>query len=314
MTRIAVIGTGHMGENHVRVLSSMPRVSLVGVYDADRQRARDVAHRYGTRAFATLDGLLEATDAVVIAVPTAAHAAVGMEALAADCHVLMEKPLAADVPAAQALCDEAKRRRRVLMTGFVERFNPAVNRLRQLLHGKQLLYMNLTRVGPGPPPTMPTDIILDLAIHDIDLLLHVFGQTIKELTAVAVGQPHFHAASISLLLSNDALAQLTTNWLPPYKVREIEAATRDQLYRCNLIEQRLIVFERHSPVLERQSPNFDTEPIELHIERQEPLRLELAAFIRAIKGGKVVAPGTEGLQSLSVAQQCRQAAASLAAR
>lgn len=307
MTRIAVIGTGHMGENHVRVLSTMPRVSLVGVYDADRQRARDVAHRYGTRAFATLDGLLEATDAVVIAVPTAAHAAVGLEALAANCHVLMEKPLAADVAEAQTLCDEARRRRRVLMTGFVERFNPAVNRLRQLLQGKELLYMNLTRVGPGPPPSMPTDIILDLAIHDIDLLLHVFGQKIKALTAVAVGRPQLNASSISFLLANDALAQLTTTWLPPYKVRAIEAATRDQLYRCNLIEQRLVVFERQSPV-------FDGEPIELHIERQEPLRLELAAFIRAVKGGKVVAPGIEGLQSLRVAHQCRAAAEDVLAR
>ncbi|HEY3365243.1 MAG TPA: Gfo/Idh/MocA family oxidoreductase [Symbiobacteriaceae bacterium] len=302
MVRVGVIGVGNMGSHHARILSSLPGAELAGVCDADRTRAEAVALRNDTRAFTTPADLLASVEAVVVAVPTEQHAEVGSQALAAGCHVLMEKPLAHDLPAARALCEQAGRAGRLIMTGYVERFNPAVARLKELLPGEELLYLSFTRVGPEPPRSGSTGVILDLAIHDLDLLTHLSGQAVVRTVALAAGNGRQDTASLSFLLSGGGLAHVTANWLTPYKVREVQAATPSHLYRCDLIRQQLTAYSR--------LPEGSYAVHEIPIQAREPLRAELTAFVDAVAAGAAEAPVpcTAGLASLALVAECIAAA------
>ncbi len=302
MVRVGVIGVGNMGSHHARILSDLAGARLVGVYDRGPERARAVAERYGTKAFADMDALLETVEAVVVAVPPEVHHAVGIRALTAGCHVLMEKPLAHDLPSAQALCDQADEVGRHLVVGYVERFNPAVTRLKEMLARERLLYLNFVRVGPEPPRTGNTGVILDLAIHDMDLLLYLSGDDVVHVTALSGMGGQQDTASLSFLLSGGALAHITANWLTPYKVREVQVATPQRLYRCDLMRQQLTVFSRLAA-----AQGYAVQEVPIGV--QEPLRAQLAAFVGMIESdqpGPVT--GREGLRSLALAESCVRAA------
>ncbi len=299
MIRFGVVGTGNMGRNHARILADLPGVTLAGVYDQDCARAETVAAATGSRAWADLDGLLAAVDAVVVAVPTAAHYAVGRRCLEAGRHTLMEKPLAANTTEAEALCRLAAANGPALMVGYVERFNPAVCRLRTLLERDTPLFFSFTRVGPEPAPGGGTGVILDLAIHDLDLMLHLSGQPVRHVAALAAGAGREDTASLSFLLDDGCLAHLTVNWLTPFKVREIQVATAQRLYRCNLLRQQLTAFSR-------QPGGTDSYAVtEIPVRYEEPLRAELAAFARAIATGEAPpVPCSAALPSLRLAETC----------
>lgn len=298
MIRMGVIGVGAMGSHHARILSDLPGAGLVGVYDRNGRQAAAVASRYATRAFASPEALLAEVDAVVVAVPTELHYEIGRQALAAGCHVLMEKPLAHDLQTAGDLCRQAAALGQELMVGYVERFNPAVARLRDLLDGEDLLSLTFTRVGPEPPRSGETGVILDLAIHDLDLLLHLSGREVIRTTALAAGLHRQDTAALSFLMEGGLLAHVSANWLTPFKVREIQAATPKRFYRCDLIHQQLTEYSR-------LSPDQGYAVREVPVASGEPLRRELGAFVRALAAGEPVpVPGEDGLRSLRLAEQC----------
>ena len=220
--RIGVIGAGIMGSNHARVLAGLPDVTLVGIVDPlpeHRSRATALA---GCRAFASLDELLaEGVDAVTIAAPTHLHHEVALACIARNIHILVEKPIASSVEEGRDIVAAARHAGVTLMVGHVERFNPAVAAIKQAISSEDILSIAITRVGPFPPRMSNVGVVIDLAVHDIDLIRWFTESDIVEV------QPQLSSAvaereDIALLqfrTASGVLAHINTNWLTPFKAR-----------------------------------------------------------------------------------------------
>ncbi|MGA8497607.1 MAG: Gfo/Idh/MocA family oxidoreductase, partial [Xanthobacteraceae bacterium] len=168
--RIGVVGVGVMGSNHARVLSELPGVKLVGVVDPDRKQREHVARHLGCSAFADLDSLIaRGVDAVTIAAPTHLHRDIAVDCAARGIHILVEKPIASTIEEGNAIVAAARRAGVTLMAGHVERFNPAVEAIKRAIKGQNILSIAVTRVGPFPPRMSNVGVVIDLAVHDIDL-------------------------------------------------------------------------------------------------------------------------------------------------
>ena len=173
---IGVIGTGNMGRNHVRVLQSMQQdYEFIGIYDADERRAATIADVYDTVAFTQLDALLERVDAVSIAVPSFLHKEIALQAAAAGCHVMLEKPIALNVKDAQAIIQACQQAGVLLMVGHVERFNPAIMELMKVIENEEIISLDFKRMSPYDPRIGDANVVQDLMIHDIDILNAIMG-------------------------------------------------------------------------------------------------------------------------------------------
>ena len=218
--RVGVIGAGVMGSNHARVLAGLPDIALVGVVDpleAHRARAAELAN---CRTFDALEALLaEGIDAVTIAAPTHLHNEIALACIARRIHVLVEKPIASSVEEGRQIVDAAQRAGVTLMVGHVERFNPAVAAIKQAITREDILSIAITRVGPFPPRMSNVGVVIDLAVHDIDLIRWFTESDIVEV------QPQLSSAvaereDIALLqfrTASGVLAHINTNWLTPFK-------------------------------------------------------------------------------------------------
>ena len=180
--RVGVVGLGVMGKNHARVLSELPGVTLVGVADPDQAQVEFVTSRLGCAGFSSLEALLDAgIDALTVAAPTQLHTAISLAAIARGVHVLVEKPIAHTVEEGRRIIDAAEKAGVTLMVGHVERFNPAVQSIRQAIAGDDILSIQITRVGPFPPRMSDIGVVIDLAVHDIDLIRWFTGSEIAEI-------------------------------------------------------------------------------------------------------------------------------------
>ncbi|MBN3037069.1 MAG: Gfo/Idh/MocA family oxidoreductase [Candidatus Diapherotrites archaeon] len=279
--KTAVIGTGNMGQHHVRVYSEIS--DLVGVADMNEARARQLAEKYGCSAYKDYNEMLgkEKPDCVTIAVPTAFHAKVGLEALKkANC--LMEKPIAATVHEAEALIRASNSHK--LMVGHIERFNPAVNYLKNHIekNGQRLLGVDTMRLGIAPPANPTTGVILDLAIHDIDLVRYLSGEeaTSCDVMTKSFGLTPFEDHAHIFIKTQNTASSVVANWATPRKIRHMYAALSDSFVYLNYITQEVIAYHKASgfDVLKEEGP---MEHVKL--EKQEPLRLELEEFLACVK-------------------------------
>ena len=231
--RVGVIGAGVMGTNHARVLGGLPNTTLVGIVDPlPEHRTRAIEHA-GCRAFETLEQLLaEGVDAVTIAAPTHLHHEIALACIARKIHIMVEKPVASTVDEGREIVAAAARAGVTLMVGHVERFNPAVAAIKQALTGQDILSIAITRVGPFPPRMSNVGVVIDLAVHDIDLIRWFTESDIVEV------QPQLSSAvaereDIALLqfrTASGVLAHINTNWLTPFKARNVTVATRRQIH------------------------------------------------------------------------------------
>src|SRR5271156_994901 len=296
--RVGVIGAGIMGSNHARVLAGLPDIALVGVVDplpAHRTRATELTD---CRTFATPDELIaEGVDAVTIAAPTHLHHGIALACIARDIHVLVEKPIASSVEEGRDIVDAARRAGVTLMVGHVERFNPAVAAIKQAISGEDILSIAITRVGPFPPRMSNVGVVIDLAVHDIDLIRWFTESDIVEV------QPQLSSAiaereDIALLqfrTASGVLAHINTNWLTPFKARTIHVATRDKYLIGDLLT--LQVTECFG-----FQPDGSYSMRHLSVGYADPLRAELLAFIESIRTGRPPAvTGEEALASLEIA-------------
>lgn len=312
--RIGVIGVGIMGYNHARVLAELPHVELVAVADPDRDQAMRVAKAVGCEAVAdhkTLIGL--GIDAAVIAAPTHLHHPIALDVIGAGVHALVEKPIAPTVEEGRQIVAAARNQGVTLMVGHVERFNPAVQAIKQALAGERILSIAITRVGPFPPRMSNVGVVIDLAVHDIDLICWFTESNIVEV------QPQLSSArasreDIALLqfrTESGVLAHINTNWLTPFKARTVHVATHDKYVIGDLLTRQV------SECFGFQ-PDGSYSMRHLSVGHSEPLRAELIAFVDAIRNGKPPAvSGEEGVASLEVAIRClngTQAVAPKAAR
>ena len=312
--RIGVIGAGIMGSNHARVLAGLPDTTLVGVVDplpAHRARAAEMT---GCRTFATLEELIaEGIDAVTIAAPTHLHHQIALACIARDIHILVEKPIASSVEEGREIVDAARRAGVTLMIGHVERFNPAVAAIKQAISSEDILSIAITRVGPFPPRMSNVGVVIDLAVHDIDLIRWFTESDIVEV------QPQLSSAvaereDIALLqfrTASGVLANINTNWLTPFKARNVTVATRDKYVMGDLLTRQVTECFGFKP-------DGSYSMRHLPVGHDEPLRAELIAFLDAVRsGGLPAVTGEEGVASLEIAIRCletpaRPAAASAA--
>jgi UDP-N-acetylglucosamine 3-dehydrogenase len=299
--RIGVIGAGIMGSNHARVLAGLPDTTLVGIVDPlpeHRSRATEFA---GCRAFATLEELIaEEVDAVTVAAPTHLHHEIALACIARNVHVLVEKPIASTVEEGHAIVAAARRAGVTLMVGHVERFNPAVAAIKQAISGEDILSIAITRVGPFPPRMSNVGVVIDLAVHDIDLIRWFTESDIVEV------QPQLSSAvaereDIALLqfrTASGVLAHINTNWLTPFKARNVTVATRGKYVMGDLLTRQVTECFGFKP-------DGSYSMRHLPVGHDEPLRAELIAFLHSVRSGGVPAvTGDEGVASLEIAIRC----------
>ena len=306
LLRVGVVGVGVMGSNHARVLSEMSGVQLVGIADPDRKQRDLVTRAVGCPAFSDMDALLRSgIDAVTIAAPTHLHHDLALECISRGVNLMVEKPIASNVAEARAIVAAARRAGVTLMIGHVERFNPAVESIKRWVKDQDILSIAITRVGPFPPRMSNVGVVIDLAVHDIDLI-----RWFTELEIVEI-QPQLSSAvaereDIALLqfrTASGVLAHINTNWLTPFKARNIHIATRDKYLIADLLTLQVT-----------ECFGFQTDGSysmrHLSVGYAEPLRAELVAFVNAVRRGETPpVTGEEGVASLEIAMRCLAAPA-----
>ena len=304
--KVGVVGVGVMGSNHARVLSQMAGIHLVGIADPDRKQRDFVARALGCTAFADIDALLRCgVDAITIAAPTHLHHDLALECISRGVNLMVEKPIASNVEEGRAIIAAARRAGVTLMVGHVERFNPAVESMKRAIKDQDILSIAITRVGPFPPRMSNVGVVIDLAVHDIDLIRWFTDSEIVEI------QPQLSSAvaereDIALLqfrTASGVLAHINTNWLTPFKARTIHIATRDKYLMADLLTLQVTEcfgFQADGSYSMRH----------LSVGYAEPLRAELIAFVEAIRSGRAPAvTGEEGVASLEIAIRCLTARA-----
>jgi UDP-N-acetylglucosamine 3-dehydrogenase len=299
--RVGVIGVGVMGSNHARVLSTLPDLELVAVADPDAKQADFVARTLGCAAVSDLRQLFElGLDAVTIAAPTHLHHDIALACIARGIHVLVEKPIASSVEEGHDIIEAARRAGVTLMVGHVERFNPAVETVKEALRNENILSIAITRVGPFPPRMSNVGVVIDLAVHDIDLIRWFTDSEIVEV------QPQLSSAvaereDIALLqfrTASGVLAHINTNWLTPFKARSVTVATRGKYIMADLLTRQVTECFGFQP-------DGSYSMRHLSVGHAEPLRSELLAFVHAVRvGGPPAVTGEEGVASLEIAIQC----------
>ena len=309
--RIGVVGVGVMGSNHARVLSDMAGVELAGVADPDSNHRNFVADTLNCAAFSDVDALLSSgVDAAVIAAPTHLHRDIALKCITQRVHVLVEKPIAPTVGEGRDIVSAARHAGVTLMIGHVERFNPAAEAIKRAIKDQDILSIAITRVGPFPPRMSNVGVVIDLGVHDIDLIRWFTESEIVEIqpqTSSAVAERE-DIALLQFRTESGVLAHINTNWLTPFKARNIHIATRDKYLIADLLT--LQVTECFG-----FQPDGSYSMRHLSVGYAEPLRSELVAFVDAVRSGERPAvTGEEAVASLEIAIRCLDARAEQAAR
>jgi predicted dehydrogenase len=302
---IGVVGIGALGRHHARHLASLDEARLVGVYDLDPERGRAAAEELGTRSFADLDTLLAAVEAVTVAVPTPAHAAVGLRALERGVPVLMEKPLAATVEEADRLIAAAERGGLQLQVGHIERYNRALRAAEPYLNGPR--YIESLRLAPFQPRGTDVAVVLDLMIHDLDLVLHLTGgaeATEVRASGLSLLSSHLDLANARVEFANGAVALATASRVSRERIRRLRLFQPNGYLSLDLASgagEFMRVRGDWRPGT-GQALTDVVERIELQAPAADALRLELLSFVHAVQGEReVVVSGEEGRAALALA-------------
>ena len=297
MLKVGVVGLGWMGRVHLRNYTEMD-VEVVGVVDVDATAREEVTEQFGVAAYASLEELLEHDiDAISVCVPTSLHHATGLKIIEKGINLIIEKPLATTAVEGEELVKRAADMGVTLMVGHVERFNPAVARVKELVGDDldDVISIQIERVGPYPPRIQDVGVIKDLGSHDLDLIRFITGSEFDSLYAVSsttLGQ-HEDSALITAQMKNGVLANISTNWLTPYKGRKIHVACKSKYIEANLITQEVKEYSAFSAYDKSYSVR------EWPLMFREPVKEELTQFLNALRNG-TPAPitGEDGLEVL----------------
>jgi predicted dehydrogenase len=288
--RVAVVGVGHLGRHHARVLASLPEVRLVGVADANPARAAEIAQANGADVIERVEDLPGQVDAVSVVVPTEAHAAVAVPLLEAGIDVLVEKPMTRSLTEADALLAAADKSGRILAVGHIEHFNPAVVAARPHIHDPR--FIEVHRLGTFPERSLDIDVVFDLMIHDLGLVLELVPSEVVGIEAVGVPvlTPRVDIANARLKFANGCIANLTASRISRDQVRKIRFfQTNTYLsvdYKAQEVEAwRLVPGSGAMPRIDGGK---------LDVARDEPLKRELADFVAAVRDRRP--PGVTGAQ------------------
>src|SRR6266542_2776052 len=297
--RIAVIGVGHLGRHHARILSTLPGVDLVAVVDTNESRAREVAAASRTRATFDYRDVIGHVDAVIVAVPTELHRDVALAFLRAKVPVLVEKPMTRSLDEADELIESAADARATLAVGQTERFNPALVAARPILTDPR--FIEVHRLGTFPERSLDIDVVFDLMIHDLDVVLSIVNSDVESIEAVGVPviTNRVDIANARLRFANGCVVNLTASRISRDRVRKIRffqpAAYQSIDYAAQKIEQWTLV--------KGDAPMPSIQGGEVEVAHEEPLKREIADFVDAIVSRR--APGVtgeHGRRALALAQ------------
>jgi len=295
---VGVAGVGSLGRHHARVLAGLDGVRPAGVYDVRPERAAEVAAEFGVPAAASLEALIEASDALVVAAPTVAHREVAAAALDAGRHVLVEKPMTATLEEADDLIARAARRGVVLQVGHIERFNPAVEAALPLAAGAR--FIETHRLGVFTARSLDVDVVLDLMIHDLQIAQAIVGRPVAEVRAagVAVLTPRIDIANARIAFAGGCVANLTASRVSADKVRKFRVFAPAHYVSIDMGTQEIGAV--------RLLPGPDGKPAivpaSVAVAREEPLRRELAGFAAACRGASApLVSGADGRAALALA-------------
>ena len=282
--RVAVVGVGHLGQHHARLLAAMEQVELVGVVDTRPGRAEEIAAKHGTQAFTDLAAVLDRVDAVSVAVPTESHLDVALQCIERGVAVLVEKPLAPSVADAERMMAAAHRRGVLMAAGHTERFNPAFAVALPLVSNPR--FVEVHRLGVFPERSLDIDVIFDLMIHDLDLLLASVGSEVTSIEAVGVNvlTPRTDIANARLRFASGCIANLTASRISRDRIRKARFFQHDSYVSIDFAAQEVEVYR-----LVRGEGRPVIQGGKLEVTSDEPLRRELADFIEAARTGR--APG-----------------------
>ena len=308
--KIGVIGIGNMGQHHTRVLSLLKDVELVGIADLNVERGLDLASKYRIKFFEDYHDLLPLVDAVCIAVPTKLHYQVGLECMAAGVHTMIEKPIAASIAEAEALVNAAADHNVILQVGHIERFNPAFQELSKVLKTEQLLAIEAHRMSPYSQRANDVSVVLDLMIHDIDLLLEMAASPVVQLTATGSKKDdseHLDYVTATLNFANGIVATLTASKVTHRKIRTIAAHCRNSLTEADFLNNEIEIHRQttanyttdYGQILYRQDGLIE----QVYTSNIEPLHAELEHFVQCVRGGeKPSVGGEQAPQSITIGQ------------
>ncbi|MBC7131054.1 Gfo/Idh/MocA family oxidoreductase [Candidatus Bathyarchaeota archaeon] len=295
---VAVIGTGFWGRNHARVFTELEEAELIAVCDINRERAKNVAKQFGVKSYSNAGALLKRSDIEAVSVCTWSTmlAKEALKALKAGKHVLVEKPMAANSRQAEALIRTAEAENLHLTVGFLMRFIPGIQHIREYVENKkigELVCATSKRVSQWPERIGDVGVVKDLAIHDIDVMRFIFGSEPRSVYAKAGAMKHKRFedyAHIMLTFDGDRNAFIETNWLTPYKTRKLVVTGSEAIVKLDYITQELTIESAE-------------ETVQPRIPWQEPLKLELSHFIACIRGKeKPMITGEDGLKALKIAE------------
>jgi predicted dehydrogenase len=298
--RIAVVGVGHLGRHHARILATLPGVELVGVVDINEARAAEIAASSGTRPLTDYRGLLGKVDAVTLAVPTELHREIAMPFLTAGVHVLVEKPMARSLAEADDMIQMAAKAGAILAVGQTERFNPAVTAARQLLSDPR--FIEVHRLGTFPERSLDIDVVFDLMIHDVDIVLSLVNAEVESIEAVGVPvlTGRVDIANARLKFSNGCIANLTASRISRDRVRKIRFFQPMAYVSIDYASQKLEVFR----LVKGAGPVPTIEGGEVPVEHEEPLKRELADFAEAIEMRRPpLVTGRDGRRAVELVQR-----------
>jgi predicted dehydrogenase len=300
--RVGVVGVGALGQHHARVYASMPNVNLVGVADTKPGRAEEIAGPLGTKAFTDHRDLFGKVDAVSIATPTILHADIGSQFLEEGAHVLVEKPISNTLEGADKLIRTAENRQKVLQVGHLERFNPAVRALREIVGEPR--FFEAHRMGLFSPRSLDIDVILDLMIHDLDIisLLVPFPPAQISAVGIAILSRRIDIANARITFANGCVANVTASRVSMEKIRKLRFFQRQEYVSLDYSRQEVAIFGLQPPSSPTGIPELVSR--KLTPPKKEPLDEELKAFLNAVQSGSPVeCSGAEAKNALALALQ-----------
>ena len=297
--RVGVVGTGYLGRLHARILSEMPEAEVIGFVETNDAVAGEVAKSLGLRRLESVAALADKARCAVVATPTSSHFAIARQLIEAGCDVMVEKPITATVEEGKRLAELAAAKQRILQVGHVERYNPAINAAAPMLH--DIRFLEAERLGIFAGRSLDVDVLLDLMIHDLNLVLSLLHSPVREVRAVGVPvlTEKVDITNVRLELENGAVANLTASRVSQERVRKIRFFSSESYISVDTKEQEVKGY---------RLANRSIEPIEVSVEKKEPLRAELEAFLRCVGDrSRPLVDANDGVEAVALARRVADA-------
>lgn len=291
--KVGIVGVGHLGSIHAKVYSKMDNVDLVGVCDCNIERALEIGKKFHTNSYADYEDLFGKVNAASIVVPTSMHYNIAKEFLNQGIHVLIEKPITKTLSEADELIDMAREKGLIIQVGHVERFNAAVLALEHVL--KKPKFLECQRLGPFHKRVEDVGVVLDLMIHDIDIVLGLIKQEVINIEAVGLStmSDHEDVANVRLIFEDGTIADITASRVTKDVVRKIRIFQEDSYISLDYVNQEVTLFKKTGKKIQKEK---------VKIKKTEPLKEELRSFIECVRTGKKpIVSGVEGRRALAVA-------------